>query len=275
MPKRLISSAVLAARSGPAAFILCCCMLLLVRVAIAAPQGTAYFAATWNDSSIHFLDTNMSNLGSFPTGATLPNGVAASSSLVYVGHFQAQSVRAFDYNGVLQFSWTSPRLDHCQGLELVNGQLATVYHDGQIDFLNPATGAYIRSIPNDDGPTVEGLAYDGTYLWTLGDTITALDPLTGAEIRTIVNPALGSPDGGTGLANAGPGQLMVAAENGAWWRISSTNGAILASGNNGLNTFGLAESIVPEPGTLLALPMSATLLAMRRRTRCTPCARRT
>jgi hypothetical protein len=242
-------------------------MLCCATSATAAPSRTAYFAATWNDSAVHFLDSNMANLGSFSAGATMPNGVAASTSLIYTGHFANQSVRAFNYNGVLQFSWTNPRLDHCQGLELVNGQLATVYHEGQIDFLDPATGTYIRSIPNDDGPTVEGLAYDGTYLWTLGDTLTALDPLTGTEIRTLHNPALNNaPDGGTGLANAGPGQLMIAGENGAWWRISSVDGTVLATGNNGLNMFGLAESVVPEPGAVLMLSMSGVLLAMRRRT---------
>jgi hypothetical protein len=234
----------------------------------AAPPGSAFVASTWNDNSIHFLDANMANLGSFPTGATLPNGVAATATQIFVGHFSNQSMRVFDYNGVFQFSWTSIHLDHCQGLEIVNGELATVYHDTRIEFLDPLTGAFIRSIPNDDGGTVEGLAYDGTLLWTLGDVISGISPATGAEIVTFPNPALNNTaHGGTGLAIAGPNQLMIAGDNGLWWRMSTINGAVLGTGNNGQEMYGLAE-LVPEPTGAIAMLACVATATLRRRHHC-------
>jgi hypothetical protein len=44
--------------------------------AIAQPAGATYVAGNWNNDAVHYLDANLSDLGSFPASGTLPNGMA-------------------------------------------------------------------------------------------------------------------------------------------------------------------------------------------------------
>ena len=219
-----------------------------------APAGTAYLAANWNDSAVHFLDSGMNDLGSFGTCSN-PNGLAADGTHIYVGSFQLPGVYVYDWNGVLQHQWSSPYCQYLQGLEYVDGTLA-VESDTLINFLDPATGAFIRSIPS-QGSTVEGLAYDGTYLWQLADDLIATDPATGAFVRSVPNAALGCSYGGTGLTTGGPGELILGCAGGQWYKVSSADGSVIASGNNGLAMFGLASSPdAASPPGLAVTPVS-------------------
>jgi hypothetical protein len=253
-------------------FFACCAPVIAFLGSLAfvsAVEARPFFAGNWNNGNLHFLDDNMVSQGSVPSGGSNPNGVASDATRVYVGHFINQTVNIFDYNGNPQGSWSSPSLGNCQGLEIVNGELATVFSGNNIDFLNPATGAFIRSIPNVAGSGAEGLAYDGNLLWVLGGNNDALiygvNPANGAQVTTIPNPAVAAPFGGTALSTAGPGRLMVGADGGSWWRINSADGSIVNQGNNGLGMFGLAEAI-PEPASLAAVAaVGAIGLARRRR----------
>jgi|WetSurMetagenome_2_1015567.scaffolds.fasta_scaffold49525_2 hypothetical protein len=201
-----------------------------------APVGTAYIAATWGDNSVHFLDVNMNNLGSFSTGSN-PNGIATDGTHIYVGSFYLPGVYVYDMNGAFLYQWSSGYCESLQGLEYVSGALA-VSSSPDINFLSPADGSFIRSIPN-QGSTVEGITYDGTYLWQLGDQIIATDPATGAFVRSVPNAALGCSYGGTGLAASGSNELTLGCDGGYWYKVSSVDGSVIASGNNGLSMYGL------------------------------------
>ena len=201
-----------------------------------APVGTAYITATWNDSSVHFLDADMNDLGSFPTCGN-PNGIATDGTHIFVGSFGLPGVYAYDMDGNFLYQWSSGYCSYLQGLEYVDGALA-VASDPTINFLDPASGAFLRSIP-DHGSGVEGLAYDGTYLWELDDQIVAVDPSTGAVVRSISNAAYGCNFTGTGITASGPGELTLACAGGTWYKVSSADGSVISSGNNGLSMFGL------------------------------------
>ncbi len=209
-----------------------------------APAGTAYIAATWGDDAVHFLDVNLQDLGGFSTGSN-PNGIATDGTLIYVGSFTLPGVLVYDTNGVYQYQWTSSYCSSLQGMEYVSGALA-VSSDPNVNFLAPATGALIRSIPS-QGSTVEGLTFDGTALWQLADSIIATDPATGAVIRSIPNAALGCDYGGSGLAASGPNELTLGCASGQWYKVSSVDGTVIASGNNGLQMYGLKHVGTVQP----------------------------
>lgn len=199
-----------------------------------------YVSANWSDDRIHLLDRNLIDLGSFATGSTNPNGIATDGRVIYTGHYSPQTVVAHDYNGNELFRW-SAALDGLQGMELVGADLAIYRYISPtpvVDFLNPRTGVLLRSIPGQ--ASVEGLAYDGTLLWQLGDaSIFATNPSDGALVRTIPNAASGCGFGGTGLTAYPPGQLTIACTDGKWYRVSAIDGAMLAQGDNNLDMYGL------------------------------------
>lgn len=196
-----------------------------------------YLAANWGDDHIHFLDAALNSTGSFATGLTSPNGVAANDTYIYVGSWYDESISVFDYSGSFQYSWTSADLYSLLSLELVNGEVAA-YSDGVILFYDPS-GTFLRSIPSS---SAEGMAFDGSLLWTLGSSITALAPATGTVVRTIPNPAIGCDYSGTGMAYEPPGVLLIACNNGEWFRASIVDGTVLESGNNGLYMYGLSTT---------------------------------
>lgn len=237
---------------------------VLVSAANAQPDGTTYVGSTWGNpaNSVIYLDAGMNVLGSFNTGADLPNGAAVGGGLIFTGHFITQEVRAFDFAGNFQFSWSAT--SGLQGLEYVDGDIAVAdANTGNIIFYDAISGAMQYSIPG-QGSTVEGLAYDGKNLFLLGDDIAAVDPLTGNVNYTLSNPAINDPFGGTGLTwNAG--SLMVGSANGQWYQIDAGNGSLIASGNNGADMYGLGTMRIPSPGALGLLGASGIVASRRRR----------
>lgn len=227
--------------------IMCLATILLVSAAPAAAQAV-FVTATWNDTAVHRLDAGMNDLGSFPAGAGSPNGICSDGSFIYTGHFATQEVIAYDLAGVEQFRW-SATIPYLQGMDIVGAELA-IANNANIDFFNPADGTYLRSIPSVAGGGVEGIAYDGTVLWLLDDSLVGVDPSNGAVVATIPNAAAGCSYSGTGVTASAPGELMLACDSGAWYRVSSSDGGVLGSGNNGLNMFGLA-AIEPVPVELM------------------------
>ncbi len=212
-----------------------------------------YVAGTWSDTAVHFLDNNLADTGSFPAGSTNPNGIATDGSLIYTGHFTTQEVIAYDFSGVEQFRW-SASLSGLQGMELVNGELA-VANGGLIEFYTPATGVFNRSIPSAGG-SVEGLAFDGIVLWQLDSgAIVGISPADGSVVSSLPNAASGCTFGGTGITASAPGELTLACTNGDWFQVSSADGSVLASGNNGLDMFALKfYSLAPPPAPSVTVP---------------------
>lgn len=196
-----------------------------------------YVAGTWGDDAVHLLDANLNDLGSFPAGAANPNGMATDGKTIWSGHFNPQTVVAYDFAGNELYRWAGS-LPKLQGMELVNGELA-IYQSGNIEFHDPRTGALIRTIPGQGN--IEGLAFDGTLLWQLdGAWIYGTNPLNGGVVVTITNAAAGCSYGGTGMTADAPGILTLACTDGRWFRVSSANGSVIASGDNNLDMYGLA-----------------------------------
>jgi WD40 repeat protein len=239
-----------------------CGILALTASAIAQPSGTRYVAGEWNGNNVVWLDGGMNPLGQFPSGGSLPNGLAGDADYIYVGFFSPPSMNVFKHDGTLVVSW-SHNDANLQGLEKVENELAISNAD-EIHFYDPLTGKFIRSIPS-LGFSVEGLAYspDTHTLFQLGgdggdSAIFATDPANGNVLYKIPNPAEFSSFGGTGLTYAGGKELMVADSDGNWWRISEVDGAVQANGNNGVSTFGLG-TIIPADSCYPDCDASGTL----------------
>ena len=215
--------------------------------------STVFAASTWSDQSAHLLDAGLSDLGSFPVAASNPNGVASSGDLIYIGFFTTSEVIAYDSDGVEQFRW-SGSLGTLQGMAIVGAELAIA--NGDIQFYDPANGTLIRTIPSTT-PSVEGLAYDGTLLWALGDTLDGLNPADGSVVESIPNPASSCSFSGTALAYDGE-NLAVGCDDGSWFLVNPSTGSVVQSGSNTLNMFGLAATAEPAAPLPVAVAVPAT-----------------
>lgn len=241
--------------------------LLAVLASSAAIAAPTYVTGLWSDETIHILDENFNSLSSFAAGASLPNGVGASAGLIFSGHFVTQEVIAYDFSGTQQYSFSSGSFSGLQGLTVTGTEIA-VATNGMTEFYTLG-GTFVRSFAN-SGVTVEGLGFDGTLIWEIGNTLIGRDPLTGAVVRDIPNAALACDFGGTGIADGGANALALACTDGSWFLVSDTTGAVLLGGNNGLNMYGLDNVLfaaVPEPGTLglLSLGLFGAGALLRRR----------
>ena len=169
---------------------LACGLLAAALSATSAQAGViTYVAATWGDNAVHLLDANLNNLFSFAAGSTNPNGIATDGNLIWTAHFTTQEVIAYDFNGVQQFSWAAT--SGLQGLEYISAdEMATHTVSGpNIDIYHPLSGAFVRSFAAVAG-TVEGLAWDGQYLWQLeSDLIYATSIVDGSVFFTLPNAA--------------------------------------------------------------------------------------
>lgn len=230
-----------------------------------------YIAAVWSDpSTIHILDDDLNSTFSFVTDPN-PNGVATDGTVIYSGHFSPAEVVAYNFAGNELFRWGDASLSGLQGMTLVGSELA-ISTNGEIQFRNALTGALVRTITGDDiTGTIEGLAYDGSLIWALGDDeLFGIDPLTGDTIVAIPNAAADESFGGTGIATSGA-NLVLAGDSGNFFIVSKVDGSVIDSGNNGLAMFGLDETsvaAVPEPATLSMAGIGASIAvigALRRR----------
>jgi len=230
------------------------------------PAHADYVAATWGDNRVHILDDSFNDISSFAVGQTNPNGIGTDGSTIWVGTFNDSTVRAFDYSGNLLFSWGGSGFSNLQGLDYMNGVIA-IANGSQIQYRNPLTGALISTItgPNITS-TIEGLDFDGTLIWAIADqNLYGLDPVTGNTISTIPNAAVGCSFSGTGNASINASQMALACSDGSWFVVNSGTGAVITSGNNGLQMFGLDRVLaVPEPGILSLLGLGLGFLGMRR-----------
>lgn len=240
--------------------------IAILALAAVPAFSQSYAAGTWSDNSVHLLDSNMNNVGSFSYAGALSNGIAADGSSIYVGYFTPNnSMDVYDYSGNFQRHVDFAFGGNLQGFDYFNGEMA-VANGSDIDFFDPFSGANTRSLTGVITSTVEGLAGDGGNIWALGDTIDLIDGTTGALIRSISNAAANNSFGGTGLANSGANELTIATADGAWYKVSKTDGSILDSGNNGLDMFGLDTlNPVPEPFSMIALGGGIAALVARRR----------
>lgn len=215
-------------------------------------KATSFVAVTWGDDSVHFLDSNMGDTGSFPVGVGLPNGVATDGSLIWVGSFTGSDVIAYNFAGVEQFRWSLPGSFSLQGLDYESGgKLVAI--DGAhstLSYFNAFTGASLGSAPAISDST-EAVAVDGLNVWQLVDSHIYLTKQSdGSTVTTIPNAAKNEFFEGTGMANLGA-DLMLAAESGNWYRVSKADGSLLQSGNNGLQMYDLQpipSTTVPDTG---------------------------
>ncbi len=215
----------------------------------------AYFAAHWAGDEVTGLDRYMQPLWRMSAGATEPNGAASDGRLVYTGHHESEHIIGHDLAGTERVRW-SAALDGLQGMDMVYGALA-IYRslsEPVIQFRRADTGALLRTVPGQ--LSVEGLAFDGELLWQLGNAnVYGSRPSDGAVVRTVPNPAAACLFGGTALTSGPPGQLIAGCSDGRWFRFSSVNGTVLATGHLWPGMYGLATLRQPPGPVYLPLVM--------------------
>ena len=273
-----------AARLGAAALVIS----LAAGPLWARPIDTVYLAGVWDDDSVHCLNADLVDVGTFAAGAVNPNALATNGTEIWTGHASTHEVIIYNTNGTeTGLGWSDPVLAHVQGMEFIPShvqegmeiifpeQLA-IATDTEIRLHDPYTGAFVRTIISapDLGVYTEGLAWDGQVLWRLAlDKIIATDITDGSTVAAINNPALWlAGQAGKGLASNAPGQLTVVSETGNWWVVDTATGGLITSGDNAPDAYALkavAQSVaVPEPITASVLLAGLVpLLRIRRRRR--------
>lgn len=231
-----------------------------------------FVGASWSSQSVYLLNSDFSIFSSFAVTDATPNGVTSNGSLIFAGYFSTTSIVAYNFAGVEQFRFSDDLFSGLQGLTVVGNELA-VASFGTTYFIDAITGTLNRSFAN-GGTSVEGMSYDGSLLWELGDDLIGRDPLTGAVITSFNNPLQFSCGfGGTGLATPGNGKLVLGCGDGSWYEVSDATGAVLNSSDLGFDIYGLDDisnaTVLPEPSTYALMTAGLAMIAFvarRRRT---------
>ena len=239
------------------------------------PVDTVYLAGVWDDDSVHCLNADLGDVGTFAAGAVRPNALATNGTEIWSGHASTHEVIIYDPSGTETGRWSDPALAHVQGMAFISPEQLAIATDTEIRLYHPYTGApgdTILAAP-DLGVYTEGLAWDGQILWRLAlDKIIATDITDGSTVAAINNPALWlAGQAGKGLASNAPGQLTVISETGNWWVVDTATGAVITSGDSAPDTYALkvvSESVaVPEPMTAGVLMVGFVPLLLIRRCR--------
>jgi MYXO-CTERM domain-containing protein len=86
-------------------------------------------------------------------------------------------------------------------------------------------------------------------LWVLDDTgLHGIDPTDGGVVEILPNAAADCEIPGTGVSSSGDGQLTLVCTDGRWFEVSSDDGSVISSGNNGLDMWGSGFFKGPECG---------------------------
>jgi len=217
-----------------------------------------------NNAAVNFLDEEMNLIGGFDippvphTSLALDAGQAITSDgySIYVRSQDEEDdttslVIVYSFAGVEERRFQLGGGNYIGGMDMVEGELAAG-HPHNIEFYDPASGSFIRAV---NGPFFyphyhEGFAYDGDLLWYLaynsdfinGTDVTAGSPTVGTIVSSIDNAAKDCIWQGTGMTTgSNDGELMLGCVNGDWFLVSSADGSVIDSGNNGVDMFGLKK----------------------------------
>ena len=246
-------------------------MIWLMMPGLAQAQEPAYATAVWEENSIHLLDENLDSIGSFPAGQILPNGIAFDGTYIYSAHFIGASVYAYEPDGTVAFSWSDPsRLDQVQSLTYIQATGELAFGRGDVIwFVNPADGSNPRQVSQSACSNMEAAASDGANgIWLLcPDGLYLMDISTGNQLATSAKPTAVCNFGGTAMARGPDGLLVLGCADGRWFVWDPAAGVTVASGNNGLEMFGLTElsevvRIDPLPVPLGSLPAWLILMLL-------------
>lgn len=212
---------------------------------VADDAGADHLVASWQDNAIHILDDDMIAVESFPVEIQYPNALATDGAFIYSGYTTDEIIVVYDFEGVEQYSFdVSPHV--VQGLELVGDELAVGRLD-QIDFYDPVSGDYLRTIEGPGEDNLEGLGFDGELLWVLDDTaLHGIDPMDGAIVETL--PNVWTDCYAFGVSASGEGQLTLVCSGGRWLVVSSDDGSVITMNYNGVDMYGSAFFVLAECG---------------------------
>ncbi|MHB1319824.1 MAG: NHL repeat-containing protein [Anaerolineae bacterium] len=210
---------------------------------LAFVPGALAYVSMGDDNYFHYLDPDLFDLGRFPLSVVSPGGIATDGDLILVSDYNPFQIVAYDFAGVEQYRLTfSSMMD--AALEIVDDTVAVAQRESDsndISFYDLRTGAFRYSIA---APTrIREMAYDGSLLWVATadhdsppavGLLVGLNPATGAVTRFFAFPHVRCNSWSQSLAASPPGQLTLTCDNDYWYRVSSANGALQASGVLGL-----------------------------------------
>lgn len=232
-------------------------VLLMLPAALLCPaaraeSGPAYLAADRQAARVRLLDESLQVVGSFPTAAPLPAGVARDGERIYTLHPASELVIAYDHDGNELFRWSGAPADGA-GMALSDPHELAIRRPGAIEVRRPLTGTLVRTLPVDPDCGSHGLAWDGRVFWvTCGASLRRV--VTGPILGPIGidSPTQGCVEGGTALTANDLAELTVACTSGAWFKVSTADGSILESSNNFIDHFGLAARYEGTPVAFVA-----------------------
>ena len=255
-------------------------------------EEPVYIIGDWDGDGLHVANKDLHILGPLaPAGSPKPNALATDGSVVWSVRNTFQEMLVYDNTGAQVGWWEDIVLGVVQGMTYIppdpnrdapeRGPLLAMVTDTEVR-LHKDTGEFLRTIvPLVNDSYREGLAWDGQYLRAVGLTdIIAIDigstTVPGSIVAGMEIPSPAGPPGtalleGMGMTANFPGQLTVVTSLGDWWVVHDDDGAVITSGNNGMEMYSLTAVVpsdaTPEPLTaaILLAGMVPMVLVRRRR----------